>query len=60
MLDENRPWCERCGQALGVYEPLIWLSPDGPVETGLLGLRDESMCDPDSARLLHRGCWRPE
>jgi hypothetical protein len=50
---DSRPVCARCGDHIGVYEP-IWLEqPDGTrVRSGLLALEDA----PLAGRLFHSGC----
>jgi hypothetical protein len=50
---DSRPLCARCGDRIGVYEP-IWLEqPDGTrVRSGLLALGEA----PLDGRLFHSDC----
>ena len=54
-MKEKSPTCAACGDIIGVYEPLMWLSPEGPREGGLLTLPDAPQ-EP----ILHRACWLAE
>lgn len=46
--------CDRCGEALGAYEPLVLVLSDGTVvHGGLLSLHDRA---GDGARLRHARC----
>lgn len=54
------PTCVRCGDRIGVYEPIWWEQPDGRLEAcGVLALRERGV-DPLTARLLHLGCLAPD
>lgn len=54
MTTDRFTLCDRCGERLGVYEPLVLEFSDGTVlHGGLLALRDRAGGD---ARLRHARC----
>jgi hypothetical protein len=54
------PRCARCGDAIGVYEPVWWELSDGSItDSGLLALGYDPGRHSDS-RFYHRGCLAPE
>ena len=50
--------CDVCGDVVGSYEPLVWITPDGPRHGGILTFLEHPDFDPHAARLVHRGCAR--
>jgi hypothetical protein len=50
------PTCGACGKQLGVYEPVVWTRPCGPVHGSLLTLRLKDDFEPATAGLMHRDC----
>jgi hypothetical protein len=46
--------CARCGEVIGVYEPLVALIDGRPLETSLLA---ELAPDPAAGTLFHRACF---
>jgi hypothetical protein len=60
LVDHNRPplVCTRCGERIGVYEPL-WLElADGILRSSsFLSLGEHEL--PEPARLWHHGCLAP-
>ena len=48
--------CVHCDEPVGVYEPLVWLTPAGPVHGSLLQLREAPEFDDDAATLMHAAC----
>ena len=48
------PRCAHCGDAIGVYEPLVYLDAQrGPVRTSLLRMSDAV---PHDAPVFHAAC----
>jgi hypothetical protein len=48
--------CDVCGDAIGSYEPLVWVAPGGPRHGGLLTFLEHPDFDPEAAPLMHRDC----
>jgi hypothetical protein len=55
-LSSVGPVCDVCGVRVGIYEPAVWDSPDGPVHGSLLTLAKSPDFDAGRARLVHRDC----
>ena len=50
-----RPCCDRCGEVIGVYEPIVLISSEGsPQRTSLAAMPDAE----HRGRLLHGICYR--
>lgn len=54
---DDPPRCAACDKAIGVYEPLRWLLPDGSmVESGWMHLGDDPRAKHPDSRLFHALC----
>lgn len=51
-----RPVCERCGDIIGVFEPVSWVIGDHVIATSRAAQPD--IASPDRAgRIFHAGCY---
>jgi len=52
----STPCCERCGEPVGVYEPLWFERDDGAIEgSSILNLRSRGL-EPRRLRVWHAAC----
>ncbi len=53
--------CDRCGDRIGVYEPIWWRMPDGSiVPSAFLPMRSSREFGRGSSRYFHAACLVPE
>ena len=54
------PTCARCGDPIGVYEPMWWEQPDGSiVDSARLALGEDARSGGARSRFFHHGCLAP-
>jgi hypothetical protein len=56
--DRPLPCCDRCGDIIGVYEPLTWMGADGePVESSWLHVARDPAAEAPGSVFFHRACF---
>ncbi len=51
------PRCERCGDGIGFFEPMLWLVPDGSiVAAALLAVGEDARLSHEESRFYHPAC----
>ncbi len=57
---ETFPRCARCGDRIGVYEPMWSEQPDGTiVDSALLTIGEDARKGHAHSRFFHHGCLAP-
>lgn len=57
---ETFPRCARCGDPIGVYEPMWSEQPDGTiVDSALLTIGEDARKGHAHSRFFHHGCLAP-
>jgi len=56
-MSVTRLACGLCDEGIGVYEPLVWIRPDGEaIPTSFLALRRDPDYGPGVGIVLHAAC----